>query len=170
MSQRRHEAPELASAARRMLRALAVRATEGDTEAIEQLAQLRGDVDDCLASAVAGARERVGYSWADIATLTGTSRQNAQQRFGAAQPPTVYACEHGCGQLYPSEVGRQTHHVRDHGVERCPRTTQPKPRVCVMPDGHTKAGQPHVMAADEPVELVSAVDELVDAGRTEASA
>lgn len=164
MAQRRHEAPELAAAARRMLRALAVRATEGDTEAIEQLAQLRDDVDGALAAAVAGARERVGYSWTDIANLTGTTRQNAQQRFGKAQPPVTYACEHdgGCGQLFPTEVGRQGHYVRDHGVERCAKVTQPKPRHCAMPEGHTKVGQPHVMAADEPIaaQLSAVVDEL----------
>lgn len=147
MSQRRHEAPELAAAARRMMRALAVRATEGDTEAIEQLAQLQADLQAALGAAVAGSRSRVGYSWADVAQLVGTTRQAAQQRFGSAEPPTTYSCEHGCGWLFGSENQRDVHHVREHGVERCPKVTQPKPLRCAMPEHHV--GKPHVMAADD---------------------
>lgn len=165
--QRRHEAPELGAAARRFFRALAVRATEGDTEAIEQLAQLRADLDTVLGQAVAGARERVGYSWTDIGELTGTTRQNAQQRWGNAQPPKVYPCEHPagegepCGQLFPTEVGRMTHYVRDHGAERCPRTHTPLPRRCVMPAHHV--GQRHVMGTDEPEADDFATEESTDA-------
>lgn len=147
MSQRRHEAPELAAAARRMMRALAVRATEGDTEAIEQLAQLRDDLDSALGAAVAGARERVGYSWAEVADLVGTTRQNAQQRWGKAEPPTTYACEHGCGWLFGSERQRSVHQVREHGDERCAHAVVPKPLRCAMPAHH--APEPHVMAADD---------------------
>lgn len=147
MTQRRHEAPELASAARRMMRALAVRATEGDTEAIEQLAQLRDDLDAALGSAIAGAREAKGYSWQDVAGLIGTTRQNAQQRFGKASAPETFACDYGCGHLFGSVNQRSVHHVRDHGAERCPKVTQPKPLRCAMPEHH--AGQPHVMAADD---------------------
>ncbi len=147
VAQRRHEAPELASAARRMMRALAVRATEGDTEAIEQLAQLRDDLDSALGAAVAGARDRVGYSWTDVAALVGTTRQNAQQRWGNAEPPKVWQCEHGCAWLFGSENQRDVHHVREHGVARCDRVTLPKPLRCAMPEHH--AGKPHVMAADD---------------------
>lgn len=147
MSQRRHESPELGAAARRMMRALAVRATEGDTEAIEQLAQLQADLQAVLGAAVAGARQQVGYSWADIAGLVGTTRQAAQQRFGTALPPTTHKCEHGCSWLFGSEAQRDVHHVREHGVERCPKVTQPKPLRCAMPEHHT--GRPHVMAADD---------------------
>lgn len=148
MSQRRHEAPELASAARRMMRALAVRATEGDTEAIEQLAELRDELDAALGAAVAGARERMGYSWAEVAALVDTTRQNAQQRWGDAQPLPVFECEHGCSWLFGSENQRAVHHVREHGVARCEKVTQPKPLRCAMPEHHAPA--PHVMAADDP--------------------
>lgn len=147
MSQRRHEAPELASAARRMMRALAVRATEGDTEAIEQLAQLIKDAELALGTAVAGARTEVGYSWAEVANLVGTTRQNAQQRWSNATPPRTWKCEHGCGWLFGSEAQRDVHHVREHGVERCDKVTNPKPLRCAMPQHH--AGSPHVMAADD---------------------
>lgn len=158
MSQRRHEAPELASAARRMMRALAVRACEGDTEAIEQLAQLQADLDAALGSAVAGARSRVGYSWADVASMVGTTRQAAQQRFGKADEPTVYACEHDCGWLFGSENQRSVHHVREHGAARCPKVVQPQPLRCAMPEHHT--GSPHVMAADDQPEPVDALAEV----------
>lgn len=147
VSQRRHESPELGAAARRFLRALAVRATEGDTEAIEQLAQLSRDIDLVLGQAVAGARQAVSYSWADIAELVGTSRQNAQQRWANATPPETFACQLGCPMLFPTEIGRETHHVAAHGAERCPRVTTPKPRRCAMPADH--AGKRHVMAADD---------------------
>lgn len=159
MSQRRHEAPELASAARRMMRALAVRATEGDTEAIEQLAQLVHDAEQSLATAVAGARERVGYSWTEVAQVVGTTRQNARQRWQSATPPVTFQCEHGCGWLFGSESQRDVHHVREHGVERCAKVTVPKPLRCAMPQHHS--GRPHVMAADdqpEPDSLTEVTD------------
>lgn len=147
MSQRRHEAPELASAARRMMRALAVRATEGDTEAIEELAHLRDDLDDALGAAIAGARAAKGYSWAAVAELVQTTRQNAQQRWGAAQAPETFPCEFGCGWLFGSELTRTTHHVKEHGAPRCPKTVTPKPQRCLLTEHH--AGLRHVMGTDD---------------------
>lgn len=149
MSQRRHESPELGAAARRFLRALAVRATEGDTEAIEQLRELEGELQHALGSAIAGARAAKGYSWAQIADLIGTTRQNAQQRFRDAQAPDVHPCDYGCGQLFPTEIGQQSHHVKAHGAERCPKATVPAPRRCTMPVGHHDHGWPCVMVRDD---------------------
>lgn len=139
MTQRRHEAPELGSTVERMLRALAVRATEGDTEAIEQLVKLSKSVDKALASAVAGARSTQDYSWQAIADLTGTTRQNAQQRFGGAKPPKTYACEAGCSHLFATERTRDRHHVDDHGVRPCPAKRSITLELrCGLPADHTE--------------------------------
>lgn len=76
------EAPALASASRRMMNALARRAADGEAEAVEALVALQADLDAALAAAVEG--YRVGpaeASWADVATLTGTTRQAAFARF-----------------------------------------------------------------------------------------
>lgn len=78
----RHEAPEVGAAAKRMVRALVRRAGEGDTEALEQLR----DLDDLTRQAVADALRQMnanGYSWAQLARVTGTSRQACSQRAAA---------------------------------------------------------------------------------------
>lgn len=80
---RRHEAPEVAAAARRFARALAKRAEEGDTEALEGLVALAAEVDASIGRA-ARSLHSCGYSWTDIARTIGVSRQAARQRF--AQP------------------------------------------------------------------------------------
>lgn len=80
------ETPEIAAAARRMVRAVGKRAG-GDLEGLADLAALREVVDAELAGAVtqlrAGAQlTNGGYSWADVAQVLGITRQAAQQRFG----------------------------------------------------------------------------------------
>lgn len=78
--QRRHESPDLGDAILRMLRGLVTRAAEGDTEAVEQLArveQLAG-----VATSIGGrlAHDRAGYSYTELGTVLGVSRQAARQR------------------------------------------------------------------------------------------
>lgn len=104
---RRHEAPEMGAMSRRVLRGLVVRATEGDTEAIEQLVELQAAVVEALGQAVAGARATAGYSWGDLAPLLGTSRQAAQQRFGKAVPLQLHPA--GCGRSFGSARAAQLH-------------------------------------------------------------
>lgn len=78
------EAPEIAGAARRMIRAVGDRAAQ-DVEALPLLAGLRDAVDEALQRAVDGARDPQQhahpYSWADVGRVLGLSRQGAQQRF-----------------------------------------------------------------------------------------
>lgn len=79
MSSNRHEAPEVGAAVARMVRALVRRAADLDTEALEQLRML----DDLTRQAVADALREMnanGYSWAELARVTGTSRQACSQR------------------------------------------------------------------------------------------
>lgn len=76
--QRRHESPELGDAIVRMLRGLVTRASEGDTEAVEQLAR----IDQLTGPAKAlGLRLawHAGYSWTQLGDALGVSRQAARQ-------------------------------------------------------------------------------------------
>lgn len=100
-ARREREAPEVAAAAIRMMRALARRAGNGELEALEALSALQDSVQLQLGAAVAGYREGPAQaSWTDIGTILGTSRQNAQQRFGSATvgpawPASSCECEPG---------------------------------------------------------------------------
>lgn len=77
----RPECPELGAAARRFARALAVRAAEGDTEAIEQLVDVAREVDESIVAAGRGLYA-AGYSWQDIGRVLGVTKQAARKRFG----------------------------------------------------------------------------------------
>lgn len=97
--QRRHESPELGAMVGRMLNALIRRAAEGDTEALEQLARLEGLARQANTSGLAEARRAGGYSLADLAKVTGTTRQAVSMRTAAAPTfgTTPLACaHHGC--------------------------------------------------------------------------
>lgn len=79
------ETPELASAARRLIRAVGNRCTQ-DVEGLAELARLRDDVDSALVEAIAVLRSGattsgVGFSWADVGRVLGVTRQAAQQRY-----------------------------------------------------------------------------------------
>lgn len=105
------EAPELGAACIRMMRALARRAGDGETEALEQLNFLQDAVQLQLGAAVAGyrgfrpARGAEPYSWADVGRVLGITRQSAQGRFrdatvAPAHPPTCMCAKcdaHGIG-------------------------------------------------------------------------
>jgi hypothetical protein len=67
--------------ARRIVRAYARRVAAGDIEALTALRLLTSAVDTATAEAVQGLR-RFGYSWNDISTRLGVSRQAAQTRWG----------------------------------------------------------------------------------------
>jgi hypothetical protein len=67
---------------RRILRALARRMAVSDPEDLTELLALRDDLDTAIDQAVAGLRAS-GYSWADIARGTGTTRQAAFARWAS---------------------------------------------------------------------------------------
>jgi hypothetical protein len=71
--------------ARRVLAAYARRVATGDIEALTLMIALSVDIDTAITHAVTGLR-RFGYSWADIATRLGVTRQAAQQRWGTHPP------------------------------------------------------------------------------------
>lgn len=103
-AQTRHrEAPELAGAAIRMMRALARRAGDGELEALEALGFLQDSVQLQLGAAVAGYREGpAGASWTDIGRILGMTRQSAHERFrdaitAPAWPASTCTCpENAC--------------------------------------------------------------------------
>ena len=65
----------------RVIIAAGKRVATGDVEALPDLAQLYADLDQALIRAVQGLRE-FGYSWEQIASRLGVTRQAAQQRWG----------------------------------------------------------------------------------------
>jgi hypothetical protein len=66
---------------RRIIRAFARRTAEGDLDALVGLLELQREVEAAIVTAGKGAHE-FGYSWAEIAQATGTSRQAAAMRYG----------------------------------------------------------------------------------------
>jgi hypothetical protein len=78
---RQVENTDYAAFARRIIKAHAKRVADGDIEALPDLLRLLAEVETATAEAVAGLR-RFNYSWAEIATRLGASRQAAQMRWG----------------------------------------------------------------------------------------
>jgi hypothetical protein len=78
------ENDEYAAFVRRIIRAYARRVATGDVEALADMVDLSGLLDQALTDAVAGLRAH-GYSWTEIGDRLGISRQAAQQRWGAEQ-------------------------------------------------------------------------------------
>lgn len=64
----------------RVVRAHGRRVASGDVEALADLLALAGQLDAAIDHAVAGLR-RHGYSWGEIASRIGVTRQAARQRW-----------------------------------------------------------------------------------------
>jgi len=75
------ENTDYAAFAARVIRAHSRRIAEGDVEGLADLLALREALDAATQVAVTGLR-RFGYSWGEIASRLGTTRQAAQQRWG----------------------------------------------------------------------------------------
>jgi len=76
------ENDEYADFLRRALAAYTRRVGQGDIDAITSFNALVAEAAEQLAEAVFLLRVR-GYSWTDVGTRLGTSRQAAQQRWGS---------------------------------------------------------------------------------------
>jgi hypothetical protein len=76
------ENDEYASFIRRILSAYSRRVADGDVEALSLMTGLADEMDAAVAEAVKGLRA-CGYSWAEIGSRLGITRQAAQQRWGA---------------------------------------------------------------------------------------
>jgi hypothetical protein len=89
-NRRRHvENTDYAGFARRVLAAHGRPVAAGDIEGLPELVALATELDDAITTAVAGLRDR-GYSWADIATRLGISRQAAHQRWETPHDPEKF--------------------------------------------------------------------------------
>ena len=75
------ENDDYAAFARRVLRAYARRVATGDVEALTLMADLASEIDTAIGQAVTGLRA-FGYSWAEIGSRLGITRQAAWQRWG----------------------------------------------------------------------------------------
>ena len=78
---RQVENDEYTAFARRIVRAYSRRVGDGDVEALALMLGLAEEIDIALAEAVKGLRAH-GYSWAEIGSRLGISRQAVQQRWG----------------------------------------------------------------------------------------
>ena len=76
---RQVENDEYAAFGRRILRAYGRRVGDGDVEALALMLGLAEEIDTAIAEAVKGLRAH-GYSWAEISSRLGITRQAAQQR------------------------------------------------------------------------------------------
>lgn len=76
------ENAEYAAMVRRMVRAYGRRLADSDPTDLPDALALVAELDAAVGEAVRAMRESAGFSWADIAAYTGTSRQAAQQRWG----------------------------------------------------------------------------------------
>jgi hypothetical protein len=70
----------------RVLRAYSRRIARGDIDAIADLAAIASEADNAMRRAVTGLR-KAGYSWTDIGTRLGVTKQAAQQRWGNDPTP-----------------------------------------------------------------------------------
>jgi hypothetical protein len=77
------ENDDYAAFTRRILRAYARRVANGDVEALIVMTGLAAEIDAAIGQAVIGLRG-FGYSWAEIGSRLGITRQAAQQRWGQA--------------------------------------------------------------------------------------
>jgi hypothetical protein len=75
------ENDDYAAFTRRILRAYARRVADGDVEALILMTSLADEIDTAIGQAVTGLRQS-GYSWAEIGSRLGITRQAAQQRWG----------------------------------------------------------------------------------------
>lgn len=82
MTQQRHESPDVGKAVVRMLRGLVRRAADGDTEALEWLATCERAASVATTVGLDRARREGGYSYGQLADVTGTTRQAVLQRVG----------------------------------------------------------------------------------------
>jgi hypothetical protein len=67
---------------RRIMRALSRRVSTADPEDLGEMLELAAELDECIVRAVRGLREN-GFSWAEIARATGTTRQAAHARWAS---------------------------------------------------------------------------------------
>ena len=79
------ENDDYAAFTRRILRAYARRIATGDIEALTLMTDLADEIDSAISQAVTGLRAS-GYSWAEIGSRLGITRQAAQQRWGGTRP------------------------------------------------------------------------------------
>ena len=75
------ENDDYAAFIRRILRAYARRVAGGDVDALTAMTGLAAELDTAIDEAVKGLRA-FGYSWAEIGSRLGITRQAAQQRWG----------------------------------------------------------------------------------------
>ncbi len=85
-SRRYVENDDYAAFLRRVIVAYSRRVAAGDIDALTAMTRLADDLDTAIRDAITGLRASHGYSWAEIGTRLGITRQAAQQRWGGDTP------------------------------------------------------------------------------------
>lgn len=78
------EATDYAAMMRRLIAAYGRRVADADMEDLADMLAVRDEFDAVIAEAVRHARERWGWSWADIGRAAGVTKQTAHERWGGA--------------------------------------------------------------------------------------
>ena len=117
------ENDEYAAFARRVLRAYARRVADGDVEALTLMLGLAAEIDTAISQAVKGLRD-FGYSWAEIGSRLGITRQAAQQRWGRTVVTAATAAL-GPEPITGLGIGGDRRRHRDHLLGRLPRLGTP---------------------------------------------
>lgn len=76
------ETHEYAAMVVRIVRAFSRRCADSDPEDLARLVAVQKELDAAIHIAVTGMRETYGFSWSEIGSALGITRQAAQQRFG----------------------------------------------------------------------------------------
>ena len=135
------ENDEYAAFARRVLRAYARRVADGDVEALTLMLGLSAEIDTAIGQAVTGLRA-FGYSWAEIGSRLGITRQAAQQRWGRAVMTAATAALESRTPHRARDLGRPPTTPTAHLLGRLPRLGTPARhrRQLLAPD---PAARPH---------------------------
>lgn len=75
------ETMEYAAMMRRMLRAYARRVADADPDDLAVMVAIRDELDELVDDTVRAMRARNGWSWAELASALGTTRQAAHKRY-----------------------------------------------------------------------------------------
>jgi hypothetical protein len=78
---REYDTDEFMKFARRIIRRAGERVADGDTADLALLVEVRKELEEIEARAVAAMRERYGFSWTEIGRDTGKTRQAAEQYY-----------------------------------------------------------------------------------------